>query len=412
MFEQTLLEGISLGFTFVAKTAFLWVPPILAYIAWHSWMHYINRLHLSEVKWTLLEIRIPKDVYKTPLAMELVIINALYQSGGYGNWYQKYWLGNLPAIFSLEMVSIEGDVKFFIRTQSKYKSIVESQIYAQYPQAEVKEAEDYTRDVPPHNKNGEWSMFGSEFKLTGDDPVPIKTYVDYGLDKPAIAPMAGSDTGSNQIDPISSTMELLGSMREGEQFWIQILVRPSNWARYPKAGEWFKKEKWTDVGKNKIKEIQKKAKEDGGPLSKSDQDLINVIQRSITKYGFDSGIRAIYLSKKESFDASRITALVGIFRQYNSADLNGFAPCNVTAFDYPWQDFSGARAVELKRIMLESYRHRGFFYTPYRTPSTKMFVLNTEELATLFHFPGRVSETPTFQRIESKKSEPPTNLPI
>jgi hypothetical protein len=46
---------------------------------------------------------------------------------------------------------------------------------------------------------------------------------------------------------------------------------------------------------------------------------------------------------------------------------------------------------------------------PYqRTP----FVLNTEELATIYHFPGRVAETPTFGRIEAKKGEPPSNLPI
>lgn len=411
MFEQTIIEGIALGITFIGKTAFLWVPPILAYIAWHSWMHYINRLHLSEIKWTLIEIKIPKDITKSPLAMELVIINALYQSGGYGNWYQKYWIGNLPAWFSLEMISDEGSIRFFIRTQSKFRSIIEAQIYAQYPQAEVKEAEDYTLKVPPHNKNGEWSMFGTEFKLTGDDAIPIKTYVDYGLDKPAPPQVPGSDGSNSQIDPISSTVEFLGSLKEGEQIWIQILIRPSNWARYPKAGEWFKKEKWQDTGKNKIKEIQKKAKDDGVPLTKAEQDLINVIQRSITKYGFDSGIRALYISKKESFDASRIAGLTGIFRQYSSPDLNGFAPTNVTAFDYPWQDFSGNRAVELKHAMLESYRHRGFFYTPYNE-GKKIFVLNTEELATLFHFPGRVSETPTFQRIEAKKSEPPANLPI
>ena len=411
MFEQTIIEGVGLGITFIGKTAFLWVPPVLAYIALMSWMYYINRLHLSEIKWTLLEIKIPKDVYKTPLAMELVIINALYQSGGYGNWYQKYWLGNLPATFSLEMISIEGDIRFFIRTQTKFKPIVESQIYAQYPQAEVKEAEDYTMAMPPHTKNGEWGMFGTEYKLSGDDAVPVKTYLDYGLDKPAPLTSDGKPSNSTQIDPITSTVELLGSMREGEQFWTQIVIRPAHWARYPKAGEWFKKEKWTDTGKNKIKEIQDKAKEKGNPVSKADQDLINVIQRSISKFGFDAGIRVIYLAKGDSFNASRIPALTGIYRQYNSPELNSFVPTNVTSYDFPWQDFSGNRVVKLRRKLLEAYRHRGFFYPPYNTDKT-IFVLNTEELATLFHFPGRVSETPSFERIESKKSEPPTNLPI
>jgi hypothetical protein len=40
------------------------------------------------------------------------------------------------------------------------------------------------------------------------------------------------------------------------------------------------------------------------------------------------------------------------------------------------------------------------------------FILNTEELATLYHFPGQVAATPSFKRISSTKAEAPTNLPI
>ena len=405
----------SLAFTVSAliKTAFIWAPLLLSMIAWYSWKYYINRLHLSEIKWTMLEVRVPRDVFKSPMAMELVLINALYQTGGVGTWYHKHWLGNVPVYFSLEIVSIEGAVRFFIRTQPKFVSVIESAVYAHYPQAEVNEVEDYTLSVPPHGKDGSWSTFGTEFKLTKSDAVPIKTYVDYGLDK------VGLLKDEQQIDPISSTMELLGSMSEGEQFWIQIVVRPANWARYPdpKAEwhEWHKKIKWTDVGKAEIEKMLEKTKgkegKPGVPLTKTEQDTLAAIEKSITKFGFDAGIRAIYIAKKEQFDASRIAALTGIFRQYNTAELNGFAPCNVTSFDYPWQDFSGNRTVELKQGMLEAYRHRGFFYPPYDA-GKNIFVLNTEELATLYHFPGRVSETPTFARIEAKKSEPPVNLPI
>jgi hypothetical protein len=81
----------------------------------------------------------------------------------------------------------------------------------------------------------------------------------------------------------------------------------------------------------------------------------------------------------------------------------------MTAFDYPWQDPSKTKAVGLKREMLDAYAQRSWFYPPYVRPH---FVLTSEELATIFHFPGRVSETPSLGRIESNKSEPPTNLPI
>ena len=59
--------------------------------------------------------------------------------------------------------------------------------------------------------------------------------------------------------------------------------------------------------------------------------------------------------------------------------------------------------------MFESYRLRSYFHPPHKR---KHFVLNAEELATIYHFPGGVAQTPTFGRIESRKAEPPMNLPV
>jgi hypothetical protein len=50
------------------------------------------------------------------------------------------------------------------------------------------------------------------------------------------------------------------------------------------------------------------------------------------------------------------------------------------------------------------------FWLPYVHPET--YVLNVEELATLWHFPGQILKVPTLERIESKEASPPTNLPI
>jgi hypothetical protein len=59
--------------------------------------------------------------------------------------------------------------------------------------------------------------------------------------------------------------------------------------------------------------------------------------------------------------------------------------------------------------MISAYQSRGGFYYPtFRKP----FSLNTEALATIFHFPGGVVQTPSFGRIEAKKSEPPASLPF
>ena len=118
----------------------------------------------------------------------------------------------------------------------------------------------------------------------------------------------------------------------------------------------------------------------------------------------------MYTARRDAFNPSRIVGGLAAFKQFSSLDLNGFKPKKTTkAFNYPWQDPWGWRELKLKKRILRAYRERGWFYSPYKILP---FVLNTEELATIFHFPGSSVETPTFGRIESRRGEPPPNLPL
>src|SRR3989338_3818504 len=163
--------------------AFLWVllpyavTVFLAVLAWKYWLHYVRYLFVSKIEWVLLQVKVPKEVFKTPLAMEVALASAFNQTGGVNTWYKKFWQGRVLLWFSLEIVSISGKVYFFIRVPVKptnFRSFVESQIYAQYPQAEILEVPDYTNDIPHNEKTDEWSMFGGEFVLSQKDPYPIK----------------------------------------------------------------------------------------------------------------------------------------------------------------------------------------------------------------------------------------------
>ena len=97
-------------------------------------------------------------------------------------------------------------------------------------------------------------------------------------------------------------------------------------------------------------------------------------------------------------------------KQYNSNTLNEFTPTRyVYGFQYPWEDYKGLRQDRQRRRVFDAYRRRSYFHYPYKT---QPFVLNTEELATMFHFPGATVQTPTVARVPSKKSEAPSDLPI
>jgi hypothetical protein len=381
-------------------TAFIWAPILLVYIAVKVWLEYVRADFVSKFKWVLIEIKLPRTIDKTPLAMELVL-QSMYQAST-GNWYKRWWTGKVKPCFSLEIISHEGDVHFFIRTPDSYKRVIESTIYAQYPDIEVHEVEDYIHVAPYLKEPGEWDLWGSEFKLSKADPYPIRTYVDFGLD-------STSTKEEQKTDPITSFIEFMGSLGRNQELWFQVIIQATS-PRFRTPGTWLGRHDWKDEGKTIVKELQEKwAGETGMRATKHQQEIISAIERSFGKIAFDCGIRAVYLCKKEAFDASNIGGILGSLRQYGAQDLNSFKPSIMTDIDYPWQDWDDKRLNKKKRRIFDAYVRRSWFYRPYqRTP----FVLNTEELATIYHFPGGVSETPTFSRIDSRKGEPPANLPV
>ncbi len=386
------------------------IPIFLGMLLINYWIVYARNRFLSEQKYVLLRVIPPREIFKSPAAMEL-FINGLYQTFGEANPVQKYWQGSVRPWFSLELVSNGGDVGFYIWARKSTVGYLQSQIYAQYPGIEVIEVEDYVDNVDMNS--GKYSLWGCEFTLTDADPIPIMTYVDYGLEKTLVEE-------EQKIDPITPTLEFLGSLRKGEFVWLQIMVRAHKKEdKDPK--KWFGlTDLWKDDAKKLIQEIREKSLvelDTGGgkqkvPLATKGQiDKIAAIERSVSKLPFDTGIRGLYIAEKELFDGSNIGGLLGSFRQYSSSSLNGFKPKLTTSLEW-WQDPFGRKVKIIKNELFEAYKERGYFFRPFWGKNRKPFILNSEELATIFHFPGGVAQTPSLQRVQSKKSEAPSDLPI
>lgn len=375
-----------------------------------------KRAFLAAQEYVLLEIMPPQDITKSPAAMELFLM-AIYQTGGESTWYDRQVKGQSRAWFSLEIISTEGNVRFFIWTRDKLAKLVETQLYAQFPGIEVyRTNDDYTFGWEYDPERVE--LFGLEYALTQPDPYPIKTYVDYGLDK--------EQEEDYKVDPITPTIEFLGSLGPGEHGWIQILVRAHK-KEDPDPAKWFGvRDNWKETAKEEIGKIRKEGLIDAGEAkqvqtTKGQELRIAALERSVSKLAFDTGIRSIYITDKEAFQGGNIGAMIGAFKQYGSLELNGFRPAWTTSFDYPWQDPTGRKVAALKEEILDAYKERGYFFRsrpqfrtllPAKIVDREYFVLNTEELATIYHFPGRVVGTPSVQRVTSKKATPPPNLPV
>ena len=388
----------------------IWVPLVFGLTWFDFWMNYKRREYIKAQGSMLLEIKIPREMIKSPLAME-TFMGTLHQAS-VGTLLDVYLKGRVRAWFSLELVSIDGAVHFFLWLHPKFKDVVEAQLYAQFPNIEIHEVEDYAMKVDHNPEKISFGWFG-QIVLTKADAYPIKTYIDYGLDN--------DQKEEYKTDPIVSVLEYLGSLKRGEQAWIQILIQ-GHTKEDIKYGRINTKPDWKTAAQKEIKEFIKKnapAKEAKDKeatmkeLTKSQQDVIQAIERTLSKPAFDTMIRAAYLAEKDSFNPNNIGGLLGSFKQFSSSERNGFRPGWGAGYDYPWQDFRGRNKLANEKKILEAYKRRSFFNTPFKHFHGKPFVLSSEELATLWHFPSSiVAATPTLTRIPSKKAEAPSNLPI
>ena len=397
--------------TFIFNTAIYWLPILLAYVLLRAWTSYVRLDYFYNQDYLLLEIKLPRELTKSPQAME-IFFASLYYTGGESTFIDRGWGGKTRPWWSLELVSLEGQVHFYIWTRAFYKNMIQAQIYAQYPSVEIHEADDYTRSVYYNNKT--MSMWGCYFRKNKKKPdaYPIKTYVDYGLDKTSVEE-------EERVDPMSAVLEYLSSIGKGEQIWIQIIMR-AHTEEKPIPDLIFGKKDWkTSASKeiDKIMKRDKKPKKDEKEtinfgeflLTKGERAKVEAMERNLGKLPFDCGIRGMYIANNENFDAISIPGLIGSFRQYSSNDLNEIKFYDWTDFDYPWQDFRNMRKDYMKRRIIAAYKARSFFYEPYKR---KHFVLSSEELATIFHLPGKAVETSSLNRVVSRKAEAPANLPI
>ncbi len=394
----------------------VWLPIYLFNFFWTSWMHYIRFAFWFTQKHTLLRIELPPEVTKSPLAME-VFLTALYQTGGESDFISRIWAGKFRTHWSLELVSNEGRIDYYLYMRDSWRNIIEAKLYGQFPEAKITEVEDYVNQVPFNTTD--YGLWGAELKKTAIG-LPIRTYIDYQLDK-------NPDTPETQVDPLSNVLEHLGSIGPGEYLWLQLIIqahRKDEWYGFP-----LNKDSYTDGVKAAIEKITKGAIERAQSfvsddaekkkvgsrgstlLSPGEREQVEAIERAKAKDVFDVGGHALYIAKASAFKGSNIPNLVTMYNAFRHPE---YANMSITRglglFTYPWQTLWGLlpREDKVKRNLFFHYKHRAFFNVPYdQVPS----YMSTEELATLWHFPSSAIKTPALSRVPSRRAEAPPNLP-
>ncbi len=356
-----------------------WVVIVLA-LSYSIWQNRRREEWVSNTESILLQIEVPKDNEKKELSAEQMFASL------HGILRPRSELtkeGALQEHISFEIASLENRIRFYVWTPVHLKDFVEGQIYAQYPTVHIKEVEaDYA-----NHEITDRVIYGTELTLTKSEVLPIRTFASFEVD-----PLAG-------ITAVLSKLE-----KAGEEMWIQILARPIDDSWQQKGMSYIESVKGggsntiagelksfpTFFAKNFLPAIFKapappEAKK--ADLSTGQSAVIKAIEEKTNKLGYQVKIRVAYLGPDQAVARQRIQAIVGAFKQFNTTNLNGF----------------NAKTYAEDQGFLKEYRARLFMDPGY--------ILNIEEIASLYHLPHKSVETPNMVWTTTKTGEPPSNLP-
>ncbi len=359
IYLQDLFAKTPLGILWQLFSDVGWIfIPILLFLGGRLFWLELRKMKFARTfKFVLLAIDLPQLNEQSPMAVEH-IFSHLSSAFGSITFKEKWWIGKHNVPLSLEIISIDGYIQFLIRCVVKYRDLVEAAVFAQYPDAEIMEVEDYALNVPQHFPAEGWQAWGTEYTLSKPSAYPIRTYpqFEHGL------------TGEFK-DPMSSLLEALSRVVPGTQVWIQILLMPAedSW-KEGVTKEVMKllgrkiKEKETllskvgSVPQSLIESISSavlygtvgpteevKKREERQPnmmdLTPGEADIIKAIQFKVSKIAFETKIRIIFIGKKELLDIGKYYSLIkGAFQQFKGLNVNGFRHAYEVApsGDYMW----------------------------------------------------------------------------
>ncbi|MDD3487393.1 MAG: hypothetical protein PHF35_03390 [Candidatus Moranbacteria bacterium] len=399
-----------------------WAGPIVLFWLFKMlWRKYSLGRHLATLKYTVLEIKPPRNIERSPRTMEQVFA-ALHGVWSTPNLIDKYIKGRwIQAAISFEIQGVDGEMHFLVRCETKFRNFIESLIYSQYPEAEIQEVEDYTLSVPKNVPNPEWDLWGVDFKLAKDDAYPIRTYKYFQ-----------EDVTKGMIDPLAELADVIAGLPPGQQIWLQWVVTPEpdkDWQGSVKklaaklAGKEAKPEPFFLIKIfNEIWEIitsafgyissheiefAQDAKKEEQPLmfklTPGEQQVLKAVEESITKKGYRTKMRFIYVGRRDGFDRSFLSGVNGAMQQFNDMMLNSLAHENQTK-TFANYLMVESRMKQAQRKIFTRYLDRDF--------DGPTFILNSEELATLYHMPDMSVMSPSIARVEAKKGGAPLNLPV
>jgi hypothetical protein len=350
-----------------------------------------------------LEVTLPKensDPEKEPQKQEkemIAIAEQFFATIGTGEQHRdiSHFLG-IGEYMTFEIASSNKKISFFINVPKRLQSLVEKQLHAQYPAAQIDV-------VKPYNIFGKNSaVVAAELGLQKNYVFPIRTYKVM------------------ESDPLNALTNSLSKLTEEEGASIQLLISPAHnhWQSKPRSYamkiqqgknpdfvtassstkvmnsifEMFNSifDSFFNSPKKNMNPMQNYMDPTGKhkPLSLTpmQQELVKKFEEKASRPGYNFNLRIISSSTDSAMAETNLRNILSSFMQYSMPPFNGF------------------KVLKRKQQQIIS----DYIFRVFRNNHD---VLNTEELSSIWHLPTRYIETPNVKWVSAKKAPAPTNVP-
>ncbi|MFH1866789.1 MAG: type IV secretory system conjugative DNA transfer family protein [Patescibacteria group bacterium] len=384
-------------------TAGWWVLIILLILAGAAilvWRRLTSKVHELETSlgMQVLLVTVPKEIIgneqtksgKQYLLDQIGVAEVLWSALGGLKPQSNFasWFSGRDDHVSLELVAQNGLLSFYVVVPPSLRSFLEQQILSHYPHANIEEIPDYNIFLP------KGSVSGAYLKFSRPSVFPLKTYTQL------------------EADSLNSLTNALSKVPSKSGVAVQLVARsaPSSWRRdgvriasemqqgkslaqaakkgiVPKAWRLLV-EIFGSSAKNKA-QLEKEKNKEPRHLSPLEQELVKGLEQKASKAGLEVTIRLVAsaLTKAEAdkylYDIANSFGQFSIYEYGNRFEIK--KPGSMTRF-------------------LSGFIHRWL-------DKNNKIVLNSEELASLYHFPLPTTETPNIRWLGARRAPIPVNIP-
>lgn len=302
-------------------------------------------------------------------------LKSLYR-GGFYNWIlgQEY--------FSFEYVAHNNEIYFYIVVPRKAKLLVEKQIVGFYPDCLIEETEEI--NIFANKKSFAWEtlILKKWFEF------PIRTYQKL------------------ESDSMNAILSALGRLTDGTSAVVQLLLLPvdDNWQnkvkkmirreeKNPNKKKYFSLNPFVWIMKFVelflVNPDEKDKKDEVETEEKDPIDDEGLMKEKVKKTGYKAIIRIVTTSSDDLTCDSELKNIISAFSQFASPAYNRFRPLRYKSISRLFQYFILRQFIFLQRE----------------------YILNIEEIATIFHFPhSKYNKQPEIKWQNFKIVKAPTNI--